>query len=124
MASTREQRMKRLLKEELSRIIRKEMNDPRLGLMSITDVELTPDYRVANIYISIYGTPEEQETSMLVLTGASRFLRGELGKQIDLRYTPELRFHIDRSIERGSRVFELLAKAKTTKDHDDNDQPS
>lgn len=114
MGSTRPQRMSRLLREELSRIIREEINDPRLGLISITDIELTPDLRAARIFISAYGTPEEQQASIDVLTRATGFLRGELGRQLDLRHTPEISFRLDRSIERGARVFELLDKAKTT----------
>jgi ribosome-binding factor A len=112
MGSTRLQKVSRLLKEELSRIIREEMNDPRLGLVSITEVEMTPDLKIAHIYISAYGTPEEQADSMTALTRGSRFLRGELGKQVEMRHTPELHFHQDRSIERGARVFELLRQVQ------------
>lgn len=114
MASTRMQKMSRLLRDELSRIIREEINDPRLGFVSITEIEMTPDLHVAHIYISAYGTPKEQEESMAVLEGAASFLRGEIGRQIEMRYIPELRFHLDRSIERGSRVVELLREIEPT----------
>lgn len=128
MSSTRIQRMTKLLKEEISRIIREEINDPRLGFISITDIEMTPDLRVAHIHVSVYGTPAEQDDSIAVLERASRFLRGELGKQVEMRYTPVLQFHLDRSIERGARIFELLkettetpqeASAAQKKDHED-----
>jgi len=120
MASTRLQRITKLLKEEISRIIREEINDPRLGFVSITDIEMTPDLRIAHIYVSVYGTPEEQEATIGVLVRASRFLRGELGKQVEMRYTPELHFYLDRSIERGAHVFELLNTIDTEKkDHED-----
>jgi ribosome-binding factor A len=108
MASTRLQRIARLLKEELSLIIRREIDDPRLGLITITGVEVTPDLRIAHVYISVYGEPEAQAASMSVLERASKFLRGALGRTIELRYTPELHFHLDTSIERGARIFELL----------------
>lgn len=114
MASTRMQKMARLLKEELSRIIREEINDPRLGFISITSVELTPDLHAATIYISVYGTPEEQKASMDVLDRAAGFLRGELGRQVEMRHVPALRFKHDTSIERGARIFELLNEAKPT----------
>jgi ribosome-binding factor A len=114
MASTRIQKISRIIKEELSLIIRREINDPRLGFISITDVELTPDKRIANIYISAYGTPEEQQASMDVLERATGFLRGELSRQIDIRFTPELNFQLDKSIERGARVFELLKSIEPT----------
>lgn len=120
MSSTRIQRISKLLKEELSRIIREEINDPRLGFVSITDIEMTPDLRDAHIYVSVYGTPEEQEASIGVLERARRFLRGTLGKQVEMRYTPELHFYLDLSIERGAHVFELLKNINAEKkDHGD-----
>ena len=113
MSATRLQKISRMIKEELSFIIRKEMNDPRLGLLSITDVELDTDLRVAKVYVSVYGSPEEQQACMEALDGARRFLRGELGRKIDIRHTPELFFHLDRSIERGARIFQLLKEVQT-----------
>ena len=108
MSSTRPQRVARLLKEELSRIIREEMNDPRLGFISITDVEVAADLRTAHVYVSVFGTPEEQKASVDALEHARGYLRSTLGKELNMRYTPELNFHLDRSIERGARIFELL----------------
>ncbi len=123
MSATRMQKMARMLKEELSRIIREEINDPRLGFVSITDIEVTPDLRMAHVYFSVYGTPEEQETSMNVLHGAASFLRGTLGRQVEMRYTPELRFHLDRSIERGAHVSQIMNKLEippaTEDDHEE-----
>jgi ribosome-binding factor A len=127
MSSTRQQRMARLLKEELSRIIRAEINDPRLGLITIVGVETTPDLHIAHIYVSSYGTPEEQDASIATLQRATGFLRGELGKQVEMRYTPQLVFHLDRSIERGARVFEILHEvvpAKEEKKEEENDDQS
>ena len=108
MASTRPQKVARVIKEELSRIFREEMNDPRLGFMSITDVNVSPDLRVVHVYVSVYGSEQECTDTMAALTHARGFLRSTLGKAIDLRHTPELNFHLDRSIERGARIFELL----------------
>jgi ribosome-binding factor A len=108
MASTRKQKIARLLREELSSIIRREINDPRLGFISITDIELSADIQIANVYISAFGTPEEQQDSMAVLERAAGFLRGVLGHTVELRHIPLLRFHLDTSLERGARVFALL----------------
>lgn len=108
MSSTRQQRVASMLKEELSRIIREEMNDPRLGFISITDIQVASDLRTAHVYISVYGTPEEQKASVDALEHARGYMRTTLGKEINMRYTPELHFHLDTSIERGARVFELL----------------
>lgn len=108
MSSTRQQRVASVLKEELSRIIREEMNDPRVGFISITDVEVSADLHTAHVYVSVYGEPEEQKASIDALEHARGYLRSTLGKELNMRYTPELYFHLDRSIERGARVFELL----------------
>lgn len=108
MASTRLQRIGRLIKEELSQYIRREIDDPRLGLVSITDVDVTPDLRIAHVYVSVFGEEEQQKMSLSILERASKYLRGVLGRTIEIRYTPELKFHLDTSIERGSRIFELL----------------
>ena len=70
MTSTRMQRVARILKEELSRIMREEMNDPRLGFVSITDIEVAPDLRAAHVYVSVLGTPEEQNTTVATLDHA------------------------------------------------------
>ncbi|HEY3376899.1 MAG TPA: 30S ribosome-binding factor RbfA [Armatimonadota bacterium] len=124
MASTRVQKVAKLLREELSSIIRREINDPRLGFISITEVEPTSDLRSANIYISAYGTPEEQQESMGVLDRASGFLRGILGRKLEMRNIPELHFQLDRSLERGARVFELLNEIKPTLEKDKTDDKS
>lgn len=110
MASTRQQKVSKMLREELSLIIRRDINDPRLGFISITEVEMTHDFHTAHIYISAYGTEEEQTNSMQVLERAAGFLRGGIGRSLDMRFTPELCFHLDTSLARGARVFELLNK--------------
>ena len=112
MTSTRRQKVARILKEELSRIFREEMNDPRLGFISITEVEVSADLRLAHVYVSVYGTPEEQQQTINALDHARGYLRGTLGREVNLRFTPELNFHLDRSIERGARIFELLKEIK------------
>jgi len=113
MASTREQRMSKLLKEELSAIILREINDPRLGMISITDVELTPDFKVAHVFISALGDEQERRQSVDVLVNASGFLRMTLSKVVNLRHTPELRFKLDSSLERASRIYDILNKIKS-----------
>ena len=122
MSTTRLQKIGRLIKEELSQIIRREMNDPRLGMFSITDVEVPADMRSAHIYISVYGTEEDQEKTMTALDSARRFLRGELGKKIQIRHTPELFFHLDRSLERGARVIELLKQVEPPANEEKKDE--
>lgn len=114
MASTRQQRMARVLRDEISRILREDLHDPRVGFVSITDIELTPDLHMANIFVSVYGEDEEQQKTITALERATGFIRGELGRQLhDLRFIPELRFRLDPSLARGARVLELLRQVST-----------
>ena len=85
------------LAEELER-----MSDPRLGFVTLTGVEVSPDIRYADIYYSVLGTPEEREESSNALRSASPRLRAVLGKQVRLKFVPELRFREDPAIAQGA----------------------
>ena len=101
-------RVNDLLRTEISDLVR-QAKDPRLGhLVSITEVETSPDLRHAKVFISIMGTSEEKDEVLRGLSAASGFFRHELGMRLTLRRVPELTFHLDDSIERGSRVLQLL----------------
>lgn len=103
----RSERIREEFKRETSDILRK-MKDPRIGFVSVTDVELSRDLRHAKIFVSIYGDEEEKQTTLAALTHAQGFVRTELGQRIRLRYTPEITFRLDDSIERGDRINRLL----------------
>ena len=101
-------RVNDLLRTEISELVR-QAKDPRLAhLVSVTEVETSPDLRHAKVYISIMGTDEEKEEVLRGLSAASNFFRHELATRLSLRRIPELSFHRDDSIERGSRVLQLL----------------
>ncbi|MDI3280489.1 MAG: 30S ribosome-binding factor RbfA [Bacillota bacterium] len=106
------ERLKDQLKVEISDILHKETKDPRIGFVSITDVEVSKDLRHVKVYVSILGDEEEKATTMAGLAQATGFIRTELGQRIRLRYTPEITFKLDRSLERGARVVELLNQVK------------
>jgi ribosome-binding factor A len=101
-----------LIREEVSSLLRKGMKDPRLGFVTITDVEVTPDLHYAKIFVSVLGSEEEVKDSIKALTSASGFLRHELGQRLRLRYIPELSFKLDTSIERGDRILRLLREVE------------
>lgn len=109
---TRQEKVEELLKVEISEIIQREMKDPRLGFVTITDVKISPDLRHAQVYVSVLGEKAEQEASLKALQSASKFVRVELGKRVRMRVTPEVEFRIDEAIERGMKMFELLEKIK------------
>ncbi|MBI5814647.1 MAG: 30S ribosome-binding factor RbfA [Nitrospinae bacterium] len=97
---------------DLSHIIQREMKDPRLGFVSITRVEMAKDLRHANVFVSVFGPEKDKQKTMEALKSGAGFIRGLLGKRLNLRATPELTFHLDDSMEHSARIQELLRKVK------------
>lgn len=108
MTSTRTARVARQVQQELSQIIEEDLKDPRVGMVTLTAVHMTPDLRLARVYFSRFGEPEKRQEAKEALEHAAGFLRRELGQRLRLRYLPELRFHIDDSLDRYDRISELL----------------
>lgn len=97
---------------ELANVIR-ELKDTRIPLMtSVVAVNVTNDLRYAKAYISVMGDEETKKKAMQGLKSASGFIRREIGKRVDLRYTPEFIFELDKSIEHGSHIDKLLKNIK------------
>ena len=115
MASNRIGRINEEIQRELSALLRT-VKDPRLqgGLVTITHVDTTSDLRYAKIYISALDKENEKEM-MKGLKSASGYLRRELGAAINLRYTPELQFIADDSIEQGAHILEMLRDPEVVK---------
>lgn len=112
MMSFRPERLAETIKKEVSDMLREELKDPRIGFVTITSVEVSKDLRYANIFASVFGGPAEQKATIEALHRAQGFIRGELGRRIRLRYTPEITFKLDQSISRGSRLLALMEKVK------------
>ena len=109
MSTRRIARVNDLIRKEISELLLREIRDPRLGgLLSVTEVSTSPDLRHARVFISVMGSEEEKGRVVEGLAAASGFLRRSLGERLTLRYTPELIFELDESIERGSRLLELI----------------
>jgi len=106
-------RLAETIKIEVSKLILEGIKDPRLGFVTITDVEVTDDLRSAKIFVSIMGSEEDVKNSMDVLNRASGYIRGEIGKIVRLRYVPEISFKYDRSIEHGAYISQLLREMET-----------
>ena len=100
------------LKREIGSIIHGELKDPRLGFVTITRLELTPDLRYAKVFFSVLGKEEERQKSKEALESASGFIRRLIAQRIDLRLVPEISFHEDRSAEYSIRIQEVLDKIK------------
>lgn len=116
MSAHRLARIAEEVKRELSQMIREEMKDPRVkGLISITHVEVTSDLRYAKVYVSMFGNEEECENAFKGLEKASGYLRSELAKRLQIRFTPELIFKPDKSIAYGSRINRIIAEMNSGK---------
>ena len=111
MSRRRQERLADLLQQELSTILFKKMQDPRLALCNITSVSLSPDYRHARAYVSVIGSPTHKEECLKALNSAEGFFRHELRK-LDLRYIPSLQFHADTGAEYSQHIEELLRSVK------------
>jgi len=116
MPSPRIARLRELFKEEISVVLQRQMRDPRIGFVSITDVELSADLRHAKVFVSILGDAEAKTRTMAGLRSARGFVRTELARRIRLRYFPEVSFRVDESIERGAHVDQLLRQVAGSKD--------
>lgn len=92
----------------LGEVIQSEMKDPRIGFVTVTGVTMTPDLLRANVRISVLGDDQERKTTMQALERAKSFLRRRVAEELSLRQTPELRLHLDTSLDHALRIGELL----------------
>jgi ribosome-binding factor A len=105
------ERLNHLIRDEISELLQRQVKDPRLGgFITVTRVSTSPDLRHAKIFISIMGNEDEKRECLKGLAAASGFLRRELSLRLALRRTPELSFHYDDSIDRGTRVLQLITQ--------------
>lgn len=111
----RANRVAELIKREIGKILLTDFKKPEIGFVTVTDVDLTDDLKLARIYISVYGPPEKQKQSLQILQESVAFFRREIAQRIQLRFVPELRFDYDNTGERAVRVFEILEKLKQEK---------
>ena len=105
---SRSQRVVEQIRRELAELIRLEVKDPRVGFITLTDVEITPDYAHAKVYFTNMTGEDDVPEILQGLRRASGFLRRELGRRIRIHTIPELQFHYDRSVEDGSRLSQLI----------------
>lgn len=108
--TARTDRIDELLREEIGQILTRDIQDPRIGFVTITDVETAPDLSIAKVWVSVIGQPAEREQTIKTLQRAMPFVRHELGSRIRLRRIPELQIRADDTAQRGTRVLQLLAE--------------
>lgn len=110
MPGRRAERLAEQIKEEISLIIAGEVEDPKVGFVTVTDAKLSPDLRNAKIYVSVLGSEDEVKHSLTALKHAAGFIRHQLGAVIRMRRTPDLHFVYDDTEIRASRIAELLTE--------------
>ena len=115
--SRRVDRINGLLREEISRLLSREIKDPRLsGLLTITQVRTSPDLRNAKVYLSVLGNDEANTTALQGIQSAATFLRKQLRERLRLKYVPFLTFEIDDSMETSDHIFRLMDQARQESD--------
>lgn len=112
MTVARARRLAELVKEEIGQLLQRGLKDPRVGFVSVTEVEASADLSHIKVFFSPYGDEEAKRLTMAGLESARGFIRSELGQRLRLRHTPELEFMADDSIERGARIISLLQEIK------------
>ena len=108
MQGKRLDRVNQLIKEEISLVLQRELKDPRLGFITVTEVETTGDLKLAKVFVSVLGDESKWVSSLAALRSARGFVRHWLRSHLDLRVTPELDFRPDRSMAHAARIQELL----------------
>jgi ribosome-binding factor A len=116
MSGHRTDRVGALLQAALSELLLREIKDPRIGMVTITGVKISPDLKHASVYVTSMGDAAAQTRMLAGLASARPYLQSHAGRRLGLRFTPELRFEIDPSIETAARLDRLLQSTRTSTD--------
>jgi ribosome-binding factor A len=108
MATDRMRRVNEVLREVIGDTISTELEDPRIGFVTVTSVDTSPDLRTARVYVSVLGDEQAREATLKGLRAAHGVLQAAVGKQTRMKRTPTLSFHYDETPERGVRISRLL----------------
>jgi ribosome-binding factor A len=122
MEGKRSEKVADLIQKEISQMLVRSIKDPRIGFVTITRVTVSEDCRFAKIYFSVAGTLAERESSMKGLDSAKGYVRKELGRRIRLRYTPEIMFQFDPSIEYAIHMEELIQSIHQEKEQNGDEE--
>ena len=114
------EKLQELIKQEVGKMLLYDIKDPRIGFVTVTDVEMTGDLREAKIYVSIMGNDEQIKNSMEGLHSALGFIRREIGKRIRLRFTPEISFAPDKSLDYSEHIQKILLQIEKERDSVEN----
>ena len=119
MSFKRAERVSEAIKREVGVMLTREVKDPGIHFATVTGVEATDDLRYAKIYVSILGDEKTRKESMEGLNRAKGFLRGEIGRRLQLRYAPEIQFQLDTSLDHAMKIKGILNELKLKEKQDD-----
>src|SRR5260370_40770130 len=122
MQAKRLERVNQLIKESCSMLVKRQLKDPRLGVVTVTEVDTSPDLKHAKVYFSVLGPEEKWAASLKALESARGFVWSWLRRHLDLRTTPELLFRPDRSMEHAAHIQSLLADLKKAEEESETEE--
>ncbi|TAK55291.1 MAG: 30S ribosome-binding factor RbfA [Bacteroidetes bacterium] len=106
--SMRMERVASVIKEEIGVLLLRELNEPGLGFITVTEVHMTPDLKLAKIYVSIFGNDEIKQRTMQFLEEQTPHVRAVLGSHIRLKFTPSVQFYLDETLDRVERIEKII----------------
>ncbi|RKU29642.1 30S ribosome-binding factor RbfA [Candidatus Poribacteria bacterium] len=112
----RQDRVSALIQRELSEVIQRVLKDPRIAFCTVTHAEVSSDLKYVDVKVSVIGSPEQREETITGLKSAAGFLRREISRRLALRYSPELRFGLDDSVDHLMKIDSLLKQIETDDD--------
>ncbi|HEY3174639.1 MAG TPA: 30S ribosome-binding factor RbfA [Candidatus Polarisedimenticolia bacterium] len=122
MPGARHEKVSDLVRDEVARLVQTELHDTRLGFVTVTGVSMSGDLKHAKVFVSMLHEGPAREDSLAALKAARGFIRRRLGQTLRLRYTPEIAFAMDTSIEYGSHIEALIEKTRARDPHDPEDE--
>jgi ribosome-binding factor A len=124
MATRRQVQVGDEIKQIISYLLQRELKDPRIGFVTVTQVDVTQDLKYARVFVSVMGGQEEQKATLDALTSARGFIRHEVATRMTTRTVPELQFRLDRGIEYSDRINRLLNELKEAEAGSDDRSPT
>jgi ribosome-binding factor A len=110
--SQRTERVAELIKKEISQILREDLQNPRIGFVTLLGVDVTADLRLARVHYSVYGTDEEKKSSEIEIRNSAKYIAHLVNERVNLRYAVELRFIRETAVEESFRIQEILDQIK------------
>ena len=118
MVYKRSDRVGDMIRQVIGEMLRRDLNDPRLSLVTLTAVTVTEDLKIATVFFSAMGNPVQEEASLHGLQSAAGYIKRRLGRELRLKYTPDLSFQVDHSFEYGTKIDQLIRNVQAEKDED------